>query len=131
MPVRISGRCGLLRSGVLFFFFSSRRRHTRLVSDWSSDVCSSDLRKRALSRLSLFFSLPPPREKGRDEKGLFSFLWSADDEYIVAISLALLRAGCPLLFFRFPRRKVLVSNNSNAPQLCLASCIHLSQLALL
>src|SRR5437016_9924353 len=28
---------------LLFFFFSSRRRHTRLVSDWSSDVCSSDL----------------------------------------------------------------------------------------
>src|SRR5438046_5272483 len=26
-----------------FFFFSSRRRHTRLVSEWSSDVCSSDL----------------------------------------------------------------------------------------
>src|SRR5438046_1488214 len=25
------------------FLFSSRRRHTRLVSDWSSDVCSSDL----------------------------------------------------------------------------------------
>src|SRR5262249_58606567 len=29
--------------GVVVFFFSSRRRHTRLVSDWSSDVCSSDL----------------------------------------------------------------------------------------
>ena len=28
---------------VCVFFFSSRRRHTRLVSDWSSDVCSSDL----------------------------------------------------------------------------------------
>src|ERR1019366_7797196 len=28
---------------VIVFFFSSRRRHTRLVSDWSSDVCSSDL----------------------------------------------------------------------------------------
>src|SRR5258705_4403513 len=28
---------------VLFFFFSSRRRHTRCLSDWSSDVCSSDL----------------------------------------------------------------------------------------
>src|SRR6266480_6088055 len=27
-----------------FFFFSSRRRHTRLTCDWSSDVCSSDLR---------------------------------------------------------------------------------------
>src|ERR1035438_8562855 len=27
----------------LFCFFSSRRRHTRCLSDWSSDVCSSDL----------------------------------------------------------------------------------------
>src|SRR5207245_8407991 len=27
----------------LFFFFSSRRRHTRCYRDWSSDVCSSDL----------------------------------------------------------------------------------------
>src|SRR5260370_6630072 len=28
---------------LLFFFFSSRRRHTRFKCDWSSDVCSSDL----------------------------------------------------------------------------------------
>src|SRR5690606_7720579 len=27
------------------FFFSSRRRHTRFSRDWSSDVCSSDLKK--------------------------------------------------------------------------------------
>src|SRR6267143_6821145 len=27
----------------IFFFFSSRRRHTRWNCDWSSDVCSSDL----------------------------------------------------------------------------------------
>src|SRR5438045_9351118 len=27
------------------FFFSSRRRHTRCLSDWSSDVCSSDLKR--------------------------------------------------------------------------------------
>src|SRR5689334_24357030 len=27
----------------MFFFFSSRRRHTRWNCDWSSDVCSSDL----------------------------------------------------------------------------------------
>src|SRR6266542_7174625 len=32
---------GLLLSG--FFFFSSRRGHTRCYRDWSSDVCSSDL----------------------------------------------------------------------------------------
>src|SRR6266581_6693374 len=28
---------------IMFFFFSSRRRHTRWTGDWSSDVCSSDL----------------------------------------------------------------------------------------
>src|SRR5437867_9532846 len=34
----------LLRNCYLcFFFFSSRRRHTRSYGDWSSDVCSSDL----------------------------------------------------------------------------------------
>src|SRR3989339_1359203 len=31
-------------SNLCIFIFSSRRRHTRLVSAWSSDVCSSDLR---------------------------------------------------------------------------------------
>src|SRR5258706_12743018 len=35
------------------FFFSSRRRHTRLVSDWSSDVCSSDLVVREFRALRL------------------------------------------------------------------------------
>src|SRR5690349_19587321 len=37
---------GLLKvrfASFLFFFFSSRRRHTRSLRDWSSDVCSSDL----------------------------------------------------------------------------------------
>jgi len=29
----------------MFFFFSSRRRHTRYWRDWSSDVCSSDLQR--------------------------------------------------------------------------------------
>src|SRR5256885_4789660 len=33
------------RDAVSCFFFSSRRRHTRLQGDWSSDVCSSDLRR--------------------------------------------------------------------------------------
>src|SRR3989442_13933337 len=40
----------------LFFFFSSRRRHTRCGRDWSSDVCSSDLLtdKRFLHRIGQF-----------------------------------------------------------------------------
>src|SRR5688572_32244336 len=37
-----------------FFFFSSRRRHTRFDCDWSSDVCSSDL-----FRFELAFDLNP------------------------------------------------------------------------
>src|SRR5256885_9201056 len=45
MPARpwrpiIIARC---MQRLLMFFFSSRRRHTRLQGDWSSDVCSSDL----------------------------------------------------------------------------------------
>src|SRR5262245_12421358 len=45
----------------VFFFFSSRRRHTRCLSDWSSDVCSSDLTPESaapaaeLDTLSVFF----------------------------------------------------------------------------
>src|SRR5438045_9754835 len=43
-----------------FFFFSSRRRHTRCLSDWSSDVCSSDLdgfRPKAVLREGWVFGL--------------------------------------------------------------------------
>src|SRR5258706_10439784 len=39
----------MLECKLCCFFFSSRRRHTRLVSDWSSDVCSSDLSARRRS----------------------------------------------------------------------------------
>src|SRR5438309_8314361 len=48
-----------------FFFFSSRRRHTRWNCDWSSDVCSSDLRFTDLMvdqrRTSFFMVLIPER----------------------------------------------------------------------
>src|SRR5574341_1888658 len=45
----------------LFFFFSSRRRHTRLVGDWSSDVCSSDLRASGVP-LEILEHIPPKPE---------------------------------------------------------------------
>src|SRR5699024_11929319 len=41
---------------LIFFFFSSRRRHTRSKRDWSSDVCSSDLTRNLICRLSFLFS---------------------------------------------------------------------------
>src|SRR5438132_13922135 len=41
----------------LYFFFSSRRRHTRSLCDWSSDVCSSDLGSDAVSDWPLLNAL--------------------------------------------------------------------------
>src|SRR6267378_7419333 len=38
---------GPVNSSMCVFFFSSRRRHTRSLRDWSSDVCSSDLPPKA------------------------------------------------------------------------------------
>src|SRR5260370_29247628 len=52
---------------VEFFFFSSRRRHTRFKCDWSSDVCSSDL-DQALS--SLAFNLERAPLESQRRKGL-------------------------------------------------------------
>src|SRR5256885_9622578 len=40
--------CNASHTIVAVFFFSSRRRHTRLQGDWSSDVCSSDLLVKSL-----------------------------------------------------------------------------------
>src|SRR2546428_5963138 len=64
--------------GALFFFFSSRRRHTRSDRDWSSDVCSSDLCQdesvmRFLSQPCLFFQQtcgrhPQGAEENRSEE---------------------------------------------------------------
>src|SRR5262245_62882970 len=48
-------------SSFFFFFFSSRRRHTRCLSDWSSDVCSSDL---ALLLVPLQVLHPDRRRRG-------------------------------------------------------------------
>src|SRR5256885_6126540 len=50
------------------FFFSSRRRHTRLQGDWSSDVCSSDL-----SILALIFGYVARsqiRQRGQSGDGM-------------------------------------------------------------
>src|SRR2546421_6016726 len=51
--------------GCVFFFFSSRRRHTRSDRDWSSDVCSSDLNGvRVFRPASLAAGLSQLREAG-------------------------------------------------------------------
>src|SRR3712207_3937232 len=59
--------CIFIFVSYLFFFFSSRRRHTRYWRDWSSDVCSSDLRDDGWRLPDALWAkmepLPPPRPK--------------------------------------------------------------------
>src|SRR5882672_12019964 len=58
----------------LVFFFSSRRRHTRSLCDWSSDVCSSDLQETLKFRDGDWLNLRPqtidrePVNPGRSEE---------------------------------------------------------------
>src|SRR5690625_5467066 len=60
-----------------FFFFSSRRRHTRWPRDWSSDVCSSDLEPHDLP-LRLPFRIkirsPFPAAEGQPGQAVFESL---------------------------------------------------------
>src|SRR5438874_6602842 len=46
--------------GLIFlcFFFSSRRRHTRSLRDWSSDVCSSDLERGVIPPFGELYGVP-------------------------------------------------------------------------
>src|SRR5205814_7752438 len=72
---------------------SGRRRHTRCLSDWSSDVCSSDL-------LDSAFLIDLLRERSRERpEAAFEYIESLDPQDILAISLHVaceLRAGAEL-----------------------------------
>src|SRR5256885_7438661 len=52
------------------FFFSSRRRHTRLQGDWSSDVCSSDSIARTTGIGAIFTAVPERASPGEVQEGL-------------------------------------------------------------
>src|SRR2546427_5863280 len=49
---------------IVFFFFSSRRRHTRFDCDWSSDVCSSDLAVNVIFRREIDRAEDRPAKRG-------------------------------------------------------------------
>src|SRR5438034_4445633 len=63
---------------LVFFFFSSRRRHTRSLCDWSSDVCSSDLPDR------------PPQAQEPLPGGTERLLFVDDEPAIAALGLEVL-----------------------------------------
>src|SRR5439155_9188189 len=66
--------------GVVLFFFSSRRRHTRWPRDWSSDVCSSDLDDRDAGDevVSLGHRHPAPLEAAQEQ---LERLWHVSNLY--------------------------------------------------
>src|SRR6185503_14446522 len=93
----------------MFFFFSSRRRHTRCSRDWSSDVCSSDLfgdDPAIISGLTTIEDIPLVligHQKGRDTKENIhrNFGMANPEGYRKALRLMQLAAklGCPLVTF--------------------------------
>src|SRR5690348_18458285 len=86
---------------MVFFFFSSRRRHTRWTGDWSSDVCSSDLlqwARAASSRCSrssesCWPGWPTPGGKARSD-GVTGLLLRAGATRSHVLIAAAQRHGC-------------------------------------
>src|SRR5437588_5498880 len=64
------------------FFFSSRRRHTRSLCDWSSDVCSSDLFLKVGQRVRVEYG---------PLSGLEGFLLNFKGRYRLVLSVSLLQ----------------------------------------
>src|SRR5256885_16534558 len=88
---------------ICFFFFSSRRRHTRLQGDWSSDVCSSDLPFRLGDYIEVLDTAEKPGAKGRviDINMLYTTL---QDAHAPDGSPNLLQIPNSLIFQRVVRR---------------------------
>src|SRR5256885_9416197 len=58
-----------------YFFFSSRRRHTRLQGDWSSDVCSSDLFQPAVVVCEFQWKRGRDRQRPQPAESLGNDFW--------------------------------------------------------
>src|SRR5207247_5550359 len=92
-----------------FFFFSSRRRHTRSTRDWSSDVCSSDLRNQLKASFQINdFHLRPNHQFFP----VFAFQRRAGQHHILAL--------CDPLQNRIPdrsqpRRPVRITQRNSLP----------------
>src|SRR5258705_9037647 len=73
-----SSRTSCLRRHVLrfVFFFSSRRRHTRCLSDWSSDVCSSDLSGDKTSAEKAFLTLLEKHPEHTQTLNYLGYMWA-------------------------------------------------------
>src|SRR3712207_6854777 len=71
---------------VCFFFFSSRRRHTRYWRDWSSDVCSSDLAHGDVPLRAKDLSNRPCRSIDQALRALGEEYIAADDRVVADVA---------------------------------------------
>src|SRR5256885_10418157 len=81
------------------FFFSSRRRHTRLQGDWSSDVCSSDLFQRAVPAYRF-----APFERNHDQTRTMAALGNDTAGARIAATILLTLPGVPFIYRSEERR---------------------------
>src|SRR5260221_3197601 len=71
---------------LLFFFFSSRRRHTRSLCDWSSDVCSSDLLTKVFEELAVDHEIIFVNDRSPDDAALVLAELAARDPKVTVIN---------------------------------------------
>src|SRR6266480_281104 len=86
------------------FFFSSRRRHTRLTCDWSSDVCSSDLLRQRIEADATGRVIVDRRlgERRRGSKGHEPERRQADRRLRPGVEPELKRLGFAIVIRRVP-----------------------------
>src|SRR5260370_39660803 len=78
----------------MYFFFSSRRRHTRFKCDWSSDVCSSDLLCREICYAALDMATPSKAARTAGTSAAPAAITSRDNRWLKQFRLTL-RGGLP------------------------------------
>src|SRR6516162_6446184 len=89
--------CLFKEAGFMYFFlfFSSRRRHTRLQGDWSSDVCSSDLVMDEASRTGHLEVVEYLHSIGKNCTRL-AMVWASEEGYLEIVKyLHSIGKDCP------------------------------------
>src|SRR2546422_4015709 len=112
---------------MVFFFFSSRRRHTRCSRDWSSDVCSSDLYvildagfQLSFAAVAAIFTVAPRLRRTLDGYPIPGKLADA-----VAVSAACGTATAPIAWLQFHAIPLLTVPANAAAELAMVPLLGL------